>query len=289
MLGNNAKPMLKNIFKHFGRKPPPVVRRPIVSLIDIKGRIGAEQGSISLDSLSSCIDFAFSGPKPDAILLRINCGGGSPAQAEMIYRRIRILADLLSIPVIASVEDAATSAGFWIALAADQIIAQESSLIGSIGIVSYQFGLDKLLEKLGIDRRILASGPDKAGSDPFSPMTERSRELLAAIQADIHETFKAVVMSRRGARLQVPIDGISLGTTWSGKTAIKLGLIDEIQDLRAYLSIRFRAIPEMRIYQGTSHAVVESKVPAVSRLANIFNGIINQNMSQSSQAFHGLE
>lgn len=232
------------------RKPPVAPRRPVVALIDVRGRIGPEQGMVSLDSLSPGIDHAFSWPCPDAILLRINCSGGSPAQAEMIHRRIRGIADVLSVPVIASVEDVATSAGYWVALAADHILVQESSQVGSIGTVSYQFGFEKLMERLGIERRVLATGPDKADSDPFLPQSERSRELALSIQHDILDAFKRTLVRRRGPRLQVPVDEVSLGTTWSGTSACRLGLVDEIEDSRAYFAKRFRAIPEMRIHRA---------------------------------------
>ncbi len=231
------------------RKPTVAARRPVVALIDVRGRIGPEQGMVSLDSLSPSIDHAFSWPCPDAILIRVNCSGGSPAQAEMIHKRIRTIADVLSVPVIASVEDVATSAGYWVALAADHILAQECSQVGSIGTVSYQFGFDKLLTRLGIERRVLATGPHKADGDPFLPQSDRSRELALAIQSDFLDSFKRTLVRRRGPRLQLPVDEISLGTTWSGVSACRLGLVDELEDARAFFAKRFRALPEMRLHE----------------------------------------
>lgn len=284
---------LKSLFAEFARRfrgnAPVSPRRPLVSVIDIRGRVGAELGMVSLESLSPSIDHAFSGQRPDAVLLRINCSGGAPAQAEMIHRRIRSIADLLAVPVIASVEDAATSAGYWIALAADQILAQESSLIGSIGTSSYQFGFEKLLARLGIDRRVLTSGPDKADSDPFLPQSDRARELAASIQADIHDTFKRVVATSRGTRLRVPIDEVSLGTTWSGRTAQRLGLVDEIQDVRAFLAKHFRAVPEMRIHRAAPASDADARVPNTGRLARAFNSFLNRSLNQSLGAVFELE
>lgn len=283
------KKVFAGVVRRFRGKAPVPPRRPIVSVIDIRGRVGAELGMVSLDSLSPSIDHAFTWPCPDAVLLRINCSGGAPAQAEMIHRRIRSIADLLNVPVIASVEDAATSAGYWIALAADQILAQESSLIGSIGTSSYQFGFEKLLARLGIDRRVLASGPNKADGDPFLPQTDRARELAASIQADIHATFTRVVIARRGSRLRVPIDEVSLGTTWSGMTAHGLGLVDEIQDVRAFLARRFHALPEMRIHRAPSVSEADARVPNIGRLGRVLNGFLNRSLNQSLGAMFELE
>lgn len=271
------------------RKAPVQPRRPLVALIDIRGRVGPELGMVSLDSLSPSIDHAFSWPYPDAILLRINCSGGAPAQAEMIHRRIRSIADLLSVPVIASVEDAATSAGYWIALAADHILVQESSQVGSIGTVSYQFGFEKLLTRFGIERRVLASGPEKADSDPFLPQSDRARELAMSIQADILDTFKRVLVTRRGSRLQASVDEVSLGTTWSGVSACRLGLVDEIQDVRVFFAKRFRAIPEMRIHRTASVSQVDTRVPDVGRLARVINRLLSGGPNQSLGAAIELE
>ena len=282
------KKLLASLVRRRGEPSVPP-RRPLVSVIDIRGRVGAELGMVSLESLSPSIDYAFTWPCPDAVLLRINCNGGAPAQAEMIHRRIRSIAGLLSVPVIASVEDAATSAGYWIALAADQIIAQESSLIGSVGTCSYQFGFEKLLARIGIDRRVLATGPDKAYGDPFLPQTDHARELAASIQADIHSTFQRVVVTRRGSRLRIPIEAVSQGTTWSGMTAHRLGLVDEIQDVRVFLAERFRAVPEMRIHRAAPDSEVEVRTPNIGRLERAFNSFINRKLNQSLGAVFELE
>ena len=268
------------LMRRLRRKTPEQPRRPLVSVIDIRGRVGAELGMVSLESLSPSIDHAFSWPCPDAVLLRINCNGGAPAQAEMIHRRIRSIADLLSVPVIASVEDAATSAGYWIALTANYILAQESSLIGSVGTCSYQFGFDKLLARFGIDRRVLASGPDKVYGDPFLPQTDHARELAASIQSDIHAAFLRVVVASRGSRLHIPIDDVSKGTTWTGMTAYHLGLVDEIQDVRVFLAKRFQALPEMRVHRGASASEIDARTPSIGHLARTVNGLLNRRLHQ---------
>lgn len=272
--------LFAGIARRFRRAPVPPPR-PLVSVIDVRGRVGAELGMVSLESLSPSIDHAFSWPCPNAVLLRINCSGGTPAQAEMIHRRIRSIADLLSVPVIASVEDAATSAGYWIALAADHILVQESSLVGSIGTASYQFGFEKLLTRLGIERRVLASGPDKIDSDPFLPQSDRARELAASIQADILDTFKRVLVTRRGSRLRASVDEVSLGTTWSGVSAHRLGLVDEIQDVRVFLAKRFRAIPEMRVHRAATVSEVDVGIPGAGRLTRVVNSLLSRRLNQS--------
>lgn len=221
-------------------------RRPIVSIIDVKGPISIGDGRVSLAALADDIDYAFKPKSLDAVLLKINSPGGSPAQAEMIHRRIRILATLRRVPVYASIEDMATSAGYWIALAADHIVAQETSIIGSISTASYRFGFDKLLDRLGIERRIYASGLDKTVTDPFKPEDARGREMIVSVQQDIHETFTSVVLQRRGAKLKASADDLFTGAVWSGRHAVKLGLIDGVADIRGVLNVKFGTVPRIR-------------------------------------------
>ena len=174
-----------------------------------------------------------------AVALLINSPGGSAVQSHLIYRRIRQLAAENARPVIAFAEDVAASGGYMIACAADEIICDPSSIVGSIGVVGGSFGFARLMEKLGIERRLYTSGEHKAMLDPFLPENPEDVERLKAVQRDIHEGFIDLVKRSRGARLKGPEKTLFSGEYWTGSKAIELGLADGIGDLRATLRARF--------------------------------------------------
>ena len=169
----------------------------------------------------------------------INSPGGSPVQSHLIYRRIRALAAEKKLPVIAFAEDVAASGGYMIACAADEIICDRSSIVGSIGVVGGTFGFPKLMEKLGVERRLYTSGERKAMLDPFLPEKPEDVERLKAVQREIHDDFIALVKESRGTRLTGPETDLFSGEYWTGRTAVELGLADGIGDLRAVLRERF--------------------------------------------------
>ena len=177
--------------------------------------------------------------KARAVALLINSPGGSPVQSHLIYRRIRALAAENKRPVIAFAEDVAASGGYMIACAADEIICDPSSIVGSIGVVGGSFGFAKLMEKLGIERRLYTSGENKAMLDPFLPEKPEDVERLKAVQREIHEGFIDLVKGSRGARLKGPENTLFSGEYWTGSKAVELGLADGIGDLRSTLRERF--------------------------------------------------
>jgi signal peptide peptidase SppA len=160
-------------------------------------------------------------------------------QSHLIYRRIRQLAAENARPVIAFAEDVAASGGYMIACAADEIFCDPSSIVGSIGVVGASFGFTKLMEKLGVDRRLYVAGEHKAMLDPFLPENPEDVERLKTLQRDIHEDFIGLVKRSRGARLKGPEKTLFSGEYWTGSKAIELGLADGIGDLRATLRARF--------------------------------------------------
>ena len=174
-----------------------------------------------------------------AVALSINSPGGSPVQSHLIFRRIRELADEHKRPVIAFIEDAGASGGYMIACAGDEIIADPYSIVGSIGVVGGSFGFDKLIAKIGVERRLYTSGEHKAMLDPFLPENPDDVERLKKLQRHIHEDFIALVKSRRGAKLQGPENDLFSGEYWTGRKALELGLVDAIGDLRGTLRERF--------------------------------------------------
>jgi len=189
---------------------------------------GGRFGSSNLNdaSMAPIIERAFAKGKPKAVALVINSPGGSPVQSSLIAARIRRLADEKSVPVYAFVEDVAASGGYWLATAADQIYVDESSIVGSIGVISASFGFTGLMEKHGIERRVHTAGKDKSMLDPFRPERPADVKRLKALQAQIHDAFVNQVKSRRGNRLNG--EDLFTGEFWLGHTAIDVGLADGI-------------------------------------------------------------
>ena len=165
--------------------------------------------------------------------------GGSAAQSHLIYRRIRQLADEKQIPVIAFIEDVGASGGYMIACAGDEVFCDVSSIVGSIGVVGATFGLQKAIEKLGIERRIYSTGDRKVMLDPFLPENPEDVARLKAIQQDIYEAFIALVKSRRGSKLAGPESALFSGEYWAGEQALRLGLVDGFGEIRTVLRERF--------------------------------------------------
>jgi signal peptide peptidase SppA len=174
-----------------------------------------------------------------AVALVINSPGGSPVQSRQIYLRIRQLAAEKKVPVLAFVEDVAASGGYMIACAADEIFCDPSSILGSIGVVGGSFGLQDLIRKVGIERRLYTAGEHKAMLDPFLPENPDDVARLKAIQREIHAIFIALVKESRRDRLKGADDTLFTGEYWAGETAISLGLADAIGDLRSTLRGRF--------------------------------------------------
>jgi len=214
--------------------------RPTVAVLRLDGVIGLRgRRGLSLRRYAPAIERAFRLPHLRGIALAINSPGGSPVQSQLLYRRIRQLADEHGIPVFAFAEDVAASGGYWIALAADEIHAEESSLVGSIGVVSAGFGFAAVLNRLGVERRLYTAGEEKSLLDPFLPQDPHDVERLGVLQRDLHDSFKALVRTRRGARLKGEESAVMGGEIFSGRRALALGLIDGIGDARSVLRARF--------------------------------------------------
>ena len=211
--------------------PDPVVS--VLKLSGVIGQLGPARSGLTLDSLEKSIERAFSAKRVKTVALIINSPGGAPVQSAQIARRIRELADEKDISVVAFTEDVAASGGYWLACAADEIFADANSIIGSIGVISSGFGFVEAIERLGIERRVYAIGKRKGMLDPFKLEEPEDIERLKAIQLDIHESFKQMVVERRGTKLTMPdMDELFEGDIWTGKQARELGLVDGLGDLR---------------------------------------------------------
>ena len=215
----------------------PVV--PVVRLSGVIGVVTPLRPGMMLSTLARSLERAFSVRRARAVALIINSPGGSPSQSHLILRRIRQLAEEKNIPVLAFIEDVGASGGYMLACAADEIICDQYSIVGSIGVVGGSFGFPKAMEKLGIERRLYTSGDRKVTLDPFLPEKPEDVERLKAVQQEIHEHFIALVKERRGARLNGADETLFSGEFWTAQRAIDLGLADRIGDLRSILRERF--------------------------------------------------
>lgn len=215
---------------------------PIVPVVRFSGVIGVVtplRPGVLLSTVARTLERAFETPRARAVALVINSPGGSPSQSHLIYRRIRQLADEKHIPVLAFVEDVGASGGYMLACAADEIICDQYSIVGSIGVVGGTFGFTKLMDKLGIERRLYTAGDRKATLDPFLPEKPDDVKRIKAIQKDIHESFIALVKARRGGKLKGGDKALFSGEFWTADKAIELGLADRVGDLRSILRERF--------------------------------------------------
>jgi signal peptide peptidase SppA len=175
------------------------------------------------------------------VALVINSPGGSPVQSALIAKRIRLLATEKKLPVIAFVEDVAASGGYWLACAADEIIADGASIVGSIGVVSAGFGFQHLIARLGIERRVHTSGENKSMLDPFRDEKPEDVERLKRLQAEIHDGFKDWVRERRGTKLKGGDALLFTGEFWTATRGLEFGLVDSLGELRTVLQARYGA------------------------------------------------
>jgi len=233
---------------------PFLPKPPVVSVVRLAGMISPTpqpfRGGLSLPSIAGAIERACTVPGVLAVALQVNSPGGSPVQSSLIAKRVRNVAKENDLPIFAFVEDVAASGGYWLACAADEIYAERSSIVGSIGVVSAGFGFEEAIKKIGVERRLYHQGRNKAMLDPFKPEDPEDIERLHAIQKDIHETFIDHVRDRRGKRLKGEDDDLFNGDIWTGQRALELGLIDGLGDLRSVMRDRFGEKVQLRVVGG---------------------------------------
>jgi serine protease SohB len=223
---------------------PPFLRPdiPVVPVVRLSGAIGVAaplRPGLVLATVARTLERAFAVPGARAVALAVNSPGGSPSQSHLIFRRIRQLAEEKSLPVYAFVEDVGASGGYMLACAADEIICDPYSIVGSIGVVGGTFGFVDLMHKLGIERRVYAAGERKVMLDPFQPEKPEDVARIKAIQAEMHAQFIALVKARRGGRLAGDEATLFSGEFWTADRAIELGLADRIGDLRSVMRERY--------------------------------------------------
>lgn len=209
---------------------PFVPSPPVVNVLRLQGSIASGGRSLSDRGLAQVIHRAFTKGKPSAVAIEVNSPGGSPVQSSLIAARIRRMADEKSVPVHAFVEDVAASGGYWLASAADRIWVDPGSIVGSIGVISAGFGLQDLIGRVGVERRIHTAGASKSQRDPFLPEREEDIARLRVLLDGLHERFIAHIRERRGSAL-IDDPALFTGEYWLGPRAVELGLADGIGHL----------------------------------------------------------
>lgn len=225
--------------------------RPLVPVLRFSGPIGVnsvfKQG-LTLSTVAASIDKAFSMRRAEAVAIQINSPGGAPVQSTLIFKRIRALAEEKDLKVYVFAEDVAASGGYMLALAGDEIYADDCSIVGSIGVISAGFGFPGLLEKVGVERRVYTAGNNKDTLDPFLPEKPGDVKRIKALQLDIHKAFIDMVKARRGDKLTKADKDLFTGEFWTGQAALERGLIDGLSDLRTKMrevfgeDVRFKLV-----------------------------------------------
>ena len=212
---------------------------PYIRLSGVIGNVGKFKQGIDFANQQDIIKKAFSVKKASAIAISINSPGGSPVQSHLIYNYIRDLAKKKKIKVLVFAEDVAASGGYLIACAGDEIYANSSSIIGSIGVISSSFGFKDLIQKIGVERRVYTAGKNKSTLDPFLEEKKEDVERLKNIQLDLHADFINVVKESRSKKLKKNDNDLFTGEFWSGSKSKELGLIDNIGNADSVLKEKF--------------------------------------------------
>ena len=236
--------------------------RTVVSMVKLHGVITPATGPvprsvINAATMDKVLERAFAPERLAAVALLVNSPGGSPTQSALVGDRIRRLAEDRGVPVLAFCEDVAASGGYWLACAADEIYAHPTSIVGSIGVISQGFGLEGLLQRIGVERRLYTAGEAKSRLDPFLPEKPEDVVWLRGLQDQLHEMFQDWVRERRGDRLNTDGNDLFTGEVWTGARALELGLVDGLGTARGVLSERF---PDAALVS------VEGRKPLLARL-----------------------
>ena len=240
--------------KFFWRLLPKKFQRgkPLVPVVRLSGVIGAGsplRPGLTLAGTAEPLERAFTMRGADAVAIAVNSPGGSPVQSTLIFKRIRALAAEHELPVYVFAEDVAASGGYMLACAGDEIYADESSVVGSIGVISAGFGFSEAIGKLGIERRVYTAGKNKMTLDPFQPEKAADVKRLKTLQIDVHEAFKALVGDRRGDKLNGDEDEIYSGAFWAGVKAREMGLIDGLGDMRSVMREKLGEDVQLKVVQ----------------------------------------
>lgn len=262
---------------------------PVIPVIRLTGVIGAAtplREGLTLSNVSTTLERAFSLAE-DAVAIQVNSPGGSPVQSRLIFQRILDLAREKNVRVYMFAEDVAASGGYMILCAGDEIYADSSSILGSIGVIYAGFGFVELIDKIGVERRVHTSGERKMMLDSFQPEKSDDIARLKSIQASIHEDFKELVSDRRGKRIEDAGDKLFTGEFWSGRQALELGLIDGIMDVKTKMRELYGDKVRLRLV-STERGLFRRRSPGVlSALDSVFARQLP--MSVADEAISAIE
>jgi len=247
---------------------------PHIKLTGVIGNVGKFKQGIDFSGQEDIILKAFSVKKAPCVAITINSPGGSPVQSHLIYNFIRQQAEKNKKKVIVFAEDVAASGGYLIACAGDEIYANSSSIIGSIGVIYSSFGFTELIKKIGVERRVHTAGKNKSTLDPFLDEKKEDIERLKNIQLDLHKDFIEVVEKSRGSKLKKLELELFSGEFWSGSKAKELGLIDEVGDANKVLREKFGeniVIKKFEKSKGWLSRKLSSSNDNLDQLANILD------------------
>ena len=253
------------------------VTRPHTAVVEIKGEI-ASGADASAEAVITSMRSAFEDEGALAVVLLINSPGGSPVQAGIMNDEIRRLKALHKKPVYVVVEETCASAAYYIAVAADQIFVDKASIVGSIGVLMDGFGFTGLMDKLGVERRLMTAGQNKGFLDPFSPQTEKQKEFAQSMLNQIHQQFIGAVKDGRGDRLQETPETFS-GLFWTGDQAVKMGLADHLGNLD-YVAREVVKAPEIIDYTRRENVA--------ERLVKRFGAAMGESMASAMRYAPGL-
>ena len=246
---------------------------PHIKLSGVIGNVGKFKQGIDFAGQEEVIKKAFSVKKAQAIAVTINSPGGSPVQSHLIYKYIRDQAKKHELKVIVFAEDVAASGGYLIACAGDEIYADSSSIIGSIGVIYSSFGFKDLIKKIGVERRVYTAGKNKSTLDPFLEEKEEDIKRLKNIQLDLHKDFIDVVEESRGNKLKKNLEiELFTGEFWSGKKAKELGLVDGIGNAEQILKQKFGEKVIIKKFEKTKGWLAKK----LSSSENHVNELVNQ-------------
>lgn len=273
-------PVIGPLIARLSKRGPKI---PVIRLSGVIADTAMRRGSLSYHRVSKLIEKAFAIPKIPAVAVVINSPGGAPAQSQLIGSLIRNKAEEKKIPVTAFVEDVAASGGYWLACAADDIYVQETSIVGSIGVISAGFGFEDFIDRHGIKRRIHTAGRDKSMLDPFLPEKGEDVARLREIQKQIHVHFIDWVKDRRGGKLNGTDEELFQGRFWTGSAALDMGIADAVGSVHQVMrdkygeDVRFIDMgPEKKMLfnlpflprgQGVSDSLAEDAIAAIENRA----------------------
>ena len=244
---------------------------PVIPVIRLSGVIGGgtplRQG-LTLANVAVVLDRAFD-MADEAVAIEVNSPGGSPVQSRLIFQRIRDLAKEKNVRVYMFAEDVAASGGYMLLCAGDEIYADTSSIVGSIGVIAAGFGFVDLIDKIGVERRVYTAGEQKLMLDAFKPENPDDVTRLKAIQATVHEDFIALVRDRRGKAIEQAGDQLFTGAFWAGRKAVELGLIDGLSDIRTKMREVYGEDVKLKLI-AAERGLFRRRIPGIATILPVF-------------------